>query len=59
CLPGTRAQILERIDDWIRDLETLDRVLWIRGMAGRGKSTIASTVAYRWRYRAACAIFHF
>lgn len=59
CLPGTRAQILERIDDWIRDLESFNRVLWIRGMAGRGKSTIASTVAYRWRYRAACAIFHF
>ncbi|KAG9016696.1 hypothetical protein FRB90_002451 [Tulasnella sp. 427] len=59
CLPGTRAGTLGRIDEWIRDTETSERVLWIRGTAGRGKSTIASTVAYRWRYRAACAIFHF
>lgn len=28
-------------------------------MAGRGKSAIASTVAYQWRYRAICAVFHF
>lgn len=28
-------------------------------MAGRGKSTIASTVEKRWRDRATCAIFHF
>lgn len=52
-------QILERIDTWMRDTATSERVLLVRGMAGRGKSTIASTVAYRWRYRAACAIFHF
>ncbi|KAG9016697.1 hypothetical protein FRB90_002452 [Tulasnella sp. 427] len=59
CLPGTRTKILERIDEWIRDTKTSERVLWIRGTAGRGKSTIASTLAHRWRYRAACGIFHF
>ncbi|KAG8950904.1 hypothetical protein FRC04_006968, partial [Tulasnella sp. 424] len=59
CLPGTGEDILDRIDHWIRNTSTLDRVLWIRGMAGRGKSTITSTVAYNWRHRASCAIFHF
>lgn len=59
CFPGTRVEILKRIDRWIRDTSTTDRVLWIRGMAGRGKSTIVSTVAHNWRYRASCATFHF
>ncbi|KAG9034153.1 hypothetical protein FS837_002265, partial [Tulasnella sp. UAMH 9824] len=43
CLPGTRVEILEHIDNWIRGGANSERVLWIRGMAGRGKSTIAST----------------
>ncbi|KIO30755.1 hypothetical protein M407DRAFT_68940, partial [Tulasnella calospora MUT 4182] len=59
CFPGTRVQILKKIDNWIRDSSTSDRVLWIRGMAGRGKSTIASTVVHGWKCRASCAIFHF
>lgn len=59
CLPGTRVEILERIDSWIRSTSNPKRVLWIRGMAGRGKSTIASTVALNWKHRATCAIFHF
>ncbi|KAG8951747.1 hypothetical protein FRC04_005768 [Tulasnella sp. 424] len=59
CLEGTRVQTLERINAWIRNTSTSENVLWIRGMAGRGKSTIASTVAYHWKYQAASAIFHF
>ncbi|KIO28061.1 hypothetical protein M407DRAFT_231284, partial [Tulasnella calospora MUT 4182] len=59
CLPGTRVNILEHIDDWVRSTSGSERVLWIRGMAGRGKSTIASTVAHSWKFRASCAIFHF
>ncbi|KIO30957.1 hypothetical protein M407DRAFT_20080 [Tulasnella calospora MUT 4182] len=59
CLPNTRVQTLERIDTWIRSRQPSENVLWIRGMAGRGKSTIASTVEYRWRFHAATAIFHF
>ncbi|KIO27716.1 hypothetical protein M407DRAFT_54137, partial [Tulasnella calospora MUT 4182] len=56
---GTRMEILERIESWIRGTSTVNRVLWIRGMAGRGKSTIASTVAHNWQLRASCALFHF
>ncbi|KIO29546.1 hypothetical protein M407DRAFT_227293, partial [Tulasnella calospora MUT 4182] len=59
CFPGTRLDILKRIENWIRNVSLTDPVLWICGMAGRGKSTIASTVAHNWRSRASCAVFHF
>ncbi|KAG8992897.1 hypothetical protein FRB90_000873 [Tulasnella sp. 427] len=59
CLPGTRLAILERVDNWIKDTSSDSRVLWIRGMAGRGKSTIASTVVDNWSSRGSCALFHF
>lgn len=59
CFPRTRVETLDRIDNWIRSSLPDNRVLWVCGMAGRGKSTIASTVAHSWEYRASCAIFHF
>ncbi|KIO27438.1 hypothetical protein M407DRAFT_23367 [Tulasnella calospora MUT 4182] len=59
CFPGTRLEILKEIDEWIRDESSPNPVLWISGMAGRGKSTIASTVVHNWKCRASCAIFHF
>ncbi|KAG9021711.1 hypothetical protein FS837_007041, partial [Tulasnella sp. UAMH 9824] len=59
CLPGTRVDILEQIDSWVRGASGSKRALWIHGMAGRGKSTIAATVAHRWKFRASCAIFHY
>ncbi|KIO18776.1 hypothetical protein M407DRAFT_37041, partial [Tulasnella calospora MUT 4182] len=59
CFPGTRREVLKRINDWIRDASPANRVLWICGMAGRGKSTLASTVVHDWKSRASCAIFHF
>ncbi|KAG8935564.1 hypothetical protein FRC00_010896 [Tulasnella sp. 408] len=59
CFPGTRVDILARINDWARG-EDSEPVFWLRGMAGRGKSAIASTVAYGWREQnTSCAIFHF
>ncbi|KAG8924413.1 hypothetical protein FRC01_011551, partial [Tulasnella sp. 417] len=59
CLPGTRVDILARINDWVKG-DRSERVFWLRGMAGRGKSAIASTVAYGWReQKASCALFHF
>ncbi|KIO22401.1 hypothetical protein M407DRAFT_63471, partial [Tulasnella calospora MUT 4182] len=60
CLPGTRVGILDRINAWIKDTSlSTERVLWIRGMAGRGKSAIASSVAHNWASKGSCAIFHF
>ncbi|KAG9016574.1 hypothetical protein FRB90_002981 [Tulasnella sp. 427] len=59
CFPGTRTSILNTIDDWLKDQSVEERVMWIGGMAGRGKSTIASTVVHNWKARGSCAIFHF
>ena len=47
CLPGTRAAVLKKIDQWI-DLpndETVSRLLIMYGVAGCGKSAIAHKVA--------------
>ncbi|KAH7915633.1 hypothetical protein BJ138DRAFT_997421 [Hygrophoropsis aurantiaca] len=44
CLPGTRADILRCICDWV---ETSDSqpICWLSGMAGSGKSAIAQSIA--------------
>ncbi|KAK0249913.1 hypothetical protein LTS09_014936 [Friedmanniomyces endolithicus] len=44
CLPGTRLELLEQIDDWATD-PAGQRMFWLCGVAGTGKSTIARTVA--------------
>lgn len=41
-------QILSDIEDWIRNLEA-QRIFWIAGMAGTGKTAIAQTVCSRVR----------
>lgn len=58
CLEETRKEILHRIEEWIQDTSA-GRVLWISGMAGRGKSTIAATIAHRCGSRSALGLFHF
>ena len=45
-MEGTREQVLGEIETWIRDLEG-PHVLWLTGMLGMGKTTIASTVCSR------------
>ncbi|KAK0845389.1 hypothetical protein LTR03_007446 [Friedmanniomyces endolithicus] len=44
CLPGTRLELLKQIDDWAKD-PAGQRMFWLCGVAGTGKSTIARTVA--------------
>ncbi|KAH9231834.1 hypothetical protein K456DRAFT_1763075 [Colletotrichum gloeosporioides 23] len=44
CLPGTRVELLEKIVEWAQDLQD-QRIYWLKGMAGTGKSTISRTVA--------------
>lgn len=48
CLPNTRQQLLDEIVNWVNtsDLNSSERVLWLSGLAGTGKSTIAHTVAH-------------
>ena len=61
CLPGTRKKLLDDITDQILEpiddnrqieqstetTETMRNVLWLHGMAGSGKSTVANTIAQR------------
>ena len=44
CLRGTRKDVLQEIDRWLTD-ERAQRVFWLNGLAGTGKSTIAQTFA--------------
>ena len=44
CLRGTRKEVLWQIESWLAD-ETDQRVFWLNGLAGTGKSTIAQTFA--------------
>ncbi|XP_006458722.1 hypothetical protein AGABI2DRAFT_200559, partial [Agaricus bisporus var. bisporus H97] len=44
CHPGTRASIIERTIDWIKDPQREKNMRWIRGAAGVGKSAIVQTV---------------
>ncbi|KAH0425835.1 g-protein beta wd-40 repeats containing [Colletotrichum camelliae] len=44
CLPGTRVDLLEKITQWAQNPKD-QRVYWLNGMAGTGKSTISRTFA--------------
>ena len=47
CLEGTRKEVLQEIIDWIYSGDDVQRVFWLSGAEGTGKSAIAHTVA-RW-----------
>ena len=44
CLKGTRKGILLQLENWLTD-EQEQRIFWLNGLAGTGKSTIAQTFA--------------
>ena len=44
CLRGTRKDVLWQINHWLMD-EQDQRIFWLNGLAGTGKSTIAQTFA--------------
>jgi len=44
CLGGTRVDLLQQLEDWLEN-EQGQRVFWLNGLAGTGKSTIAQTFA--------------
>ncbi|KAM6496432.1 hypothetical protein JOM56_009138 [Amanita muscaria] len=45
CHPGTRKSSLERIQNWIDNPSAPERIAWLHGPAGAGKSAIAQTIA--------------
>jgi hypothetical protein len=45
CLPGTRQSLLTRIGIWMDD--PAQRIFWLSGVAGCGKSSVAMTIGMR------------
>jgi len=45
-MDGTRVQVLQDIENWIRNPEA-PQIFWLAGMAGTGKTAIAQTVCSR------------
>jgi hypothetical protein len=46
CLPGTRTDILRSIADWAHSTSVEKWLLWLKGLAGSGKSTLSTTIAH-------------
>ncbi|KAG6330301.1 hypothetical protein ID866_8787 [Astraeus odoratus] len=47
CLDGTRTEVLKEIINWIEDPRAdSQRIFWLYGQAGKGKSAIAHTIAH-------------
>src|SRR3984885_3796157 len=46
CLPGTRVDILRALFTSLMDLTADKNIVWLRGPAGSGKSTILNTLAH-------------
>lgn len=50
CLPKTRLDVVKFIVKWIADGSSdQKRVLWLYGLAGSGKSTLSTTIAWMMR----------
>jgi hypothetical protein len=50
CLPGTREDLLQKIEEWAVSPEG-KCMFWLNGLAGTGKSTISRTVANMFQKR--------
>jgi hypothetical protein len=61
CHPGTREAVITEIVQWfVQPLEdTAERLFWLYGVAGCGKSTIAQTIARQLSDQKRCVSFFF
>ena len=59
CHPRTREKVLQMISDWIDDSYPRQRIIWLNGPAGAGKSAIAQTIAERYKDSHVAASFFF
>ncbi|EJC99732.1 WD40 repeat-like protein [Fomitiporia mediterranea MF3/22] len=58
CLEDTRIEVLNEIMNWLLS-DTEQNILWLRGVAGSGKSTIATTIAEHCREMSCLGAFLF
>lgn len=49
CLPNTRTDVLKFVVDWANDTKSEQKMLWIHGLAGSGKSALSTTIANTFR----------
>lgn len=47
CHPGTRTKVIDMIMNWANGGSSANKMLWLRGPAGGGKSAIAQAIAER------------
>ncbi|KAG8722371.1 hypothetical protein FRC09_006346 [Ceratobasidium sp. 395] len=47
CLTSTRIKIIDELDNWARTSDVGPRLAWVHGLAGLGKSSIATSVCLR------------
>jgi hypothetical protein len=61
CYPGTRTGIITEIIQWFTQplSDTAERLFWLHGVAGCGKSTIAQTIARQLGAQRRCVSFFF
>ncbi|KIL64563.1 hypothetical protein M378DRAFT_44707, partial [Amanita muscaria Koide BX008] len=59
CHPGTREDVLRQIRNWTDDPTKPERILWLHGPAGVGKSAIAQTISYSYGRDKVGATFFF
>ncbi|KAF5310019.1 hypothetical protein D9619_010162 [Psilocybe cf. subviscida] len=59
CHPGTREEVIGLLERWMNAIEG-DRILWLSGPAGGGKTAIVKTLTERFTDRGICTInFYF
>ncbi|KAJ7208639.1 WD40 repeat-like protein, partial [Mycena pura] len=59
CLERTRTDVLEKIISWLAAPPADSNILWLSGVAGSGKSTIAASIAKYFREQGALGAFVF
>lgn len=59
CLDGTRIELIQTITDWALDPAGPQNILWLYGLAGSGKSALATTIANHLRDKGHLGAFIF
>ncbi|KLO05511.1 hypothetical protein SCHPADRAFT_723450 [Schizopora paradoxa] len=45
CLEDTRKNVLKKIWDWLDSTKSVEKILWVVGAPGAGKTTVATSIA--------------